>query len=206
MAFYVAFLPLYLLRIVNENTMKRAFLCYLWGMKRETLDGHARDFAKEVITTWGYEKMLSELSALIKGGTDVWLVTASPDFYGNAIGRHLGIDRILATTVNYGDRMPLMPDLPYGNNKGETKVKRLREKEVVPLVGRLVDSAAYSDSTADLPMLAVTKENILVNPNDRLIASVSAEEVRIERFQRPWKTKWKKAYSVVTYLLGLRKV
>lgn len=63
----------------------------------------------------------------------------------------LGFDAVLGTDVALDGRMPLMPELPLGNNKGKVKVERLRNMGVLPESGIREGSIAYSDSAAVFP-------------------------------------------------------
>ena len=102
------------------------------------------------------------------------LASASPEFYVREIGKVLGFDISLGTQVEIRGSVPLFPDLV--NHKGSAKVRRLQH-----VLGpayfdgvKLRDSHGYSDSVADLPMLALCNRVTMVNPCDGLAAKGEA--------------------------------
>ena len=144
---FLACIPLYILRIWDENRMKRAYLMYLWGLPAETVREYGRKFA-EMAQEWIYPELKERLAEYRKKGYLCLMVSASPSFYVKPLGELLGFDEILGTDVLLEERMPAMPKLPNGNNKGAVKVERLRERNVLPEHGVLENAVAYSDSAA----------------------------------------------------------
>ena len=115
--FYLACLPLFFLGIWDETRMKRAFLCYLWRLPPETVLQYGREFA-ELADAWVYPELRERLQRHRNSGDACIMVSASPSFYAEPLGMLLGFDAVLGTDVALDGRMPLMPELPLGNNKG----------------------------------------------------------------------------------------
>ena len=142
---------------------------------------------------WIYPELKERLAGYRKKGYLSLMVSASPSFYVKPLGELLGFDEVLGTDVLLEERMPAMPELPNGNNKGAVKVERLRERNVLPEHGVLENAVAYSDSAADLPMLLSCRRRVLVNPSpalkeDRLDArGVSYPAVPEGRFGKIWR-------------------
>src|SRR5690606_25636658 len=141
--------------LLGAGGMKRVFLSYLWGMNRADLAQHSREFAASVMPAI-YPKLLEDLENHRRAGHLTILASASPEFYVAEIGHELGFDISLGTPVETGNACPFFPDLE--NHKGDAKVERLRE--LLPASyfgedGRLLHSHGYTDSRADLPMLAI---------------------------------------------------
>jgi hypothetical protein len=69
--------------------------------------------------------------------------------------------------------------------------------------GKLQNSHGYSDSTADLPMLALCQKVTVVNPSAALEQLAHAKDWQIVRPPRPWKSKAGFAKRALLLLLGL---
>ncbi len=202
--FYIALLPLYILRLISETTMKRAYLVYLWGLKDSLIQSYAKEFAQEVVQDWSYEEMRKRVEAHLSRGDETWLVTASPSVYAKEIANAFGFTKVLCTEVAQFSSFPLMPNLTFGNNKGSVKVDRLNDMKVIGQNDEIPVSA-YSDSMADMPMLLIADHKVLVNPSERLVTSCGEGDVEVLRFERPWNTPAQKLCLIALYFLGLRK-
>lgn len=198
------FLPLFLLLspfagLLGTTRMKRVFLSYLWRLSPVKLADYSRDFAQSLIPAC-YPGLLQQLERQRGDGHLLILASASPDFYVREIGRALGFDLALGTPVATG---PLFPALE--NHKGAAKVTRL--KELLPAAcfeaGKLRHSHGYSDSRADLPMLALCETVTVVNPPPALAALARESGWEIVRPARPWKSRLGFAVRVLALLTGL---
>lgn len=192
------------LRLLRPVTLKRLFLCYLWGLKRSQVESEARAFAEEDILPILYPEVKKRLEAHRRAGDSCILVSASPDFYTVPIASLLHFDAVLATPVAYGKTMPLMPVIsPPGNNKGANKVLRLRQSGLIPTGVPIPDSVAYTDSRADLPMLDLCEKAVLVNPSARLAEAAGNGEVDILRPALPWASRWGHLLFIVRSLFAI---
>jgi HAD superfamily hydrolase (TIGR01490 family) len=185
-----AFLPVFLAALplagcLGSGGMKRIFLSYLWKMEPETLTQYAREFAASLTPTI-YPELRERLEAHRRAGDILILASASPECYVAEIGRELGFHLTLGTPVEHG---PLFPDLE--NHKGAAKVKRLEKQLPASYFenGRLRGCHGYTDSTADLPMLALCAAATVVNPNATLMARAEASGWQVLRPARPWKSR-----------------
>jgi HAD superfamily hydrolase (TIGR01490 family) len=184
--------------LLGTDRMKRVFLAFLWRMPREELDAHCRDFADSVMPLI-YPEVRAMLEKHRAAGHLLILASASPEGYVREIGARLGFDISLGTPVEHG---PLFPHLT--NHKGAAKVRRL---EAV-LTGRhfsgrnLVHSHGYTDSTADLPMLALCDTATVVNPKPPLETMARANGWTIVRPRRPWHGRLDHAWRSICLLLG----
>ena len=207
--YLMGFAPVAMLRlcgVVPTVTAKRAFLGYLWNMKREKLQEHARHFAEQVVKPWIYPEMLTIIEEHRAAGRTLILNTASPDFYPLEIARVLGFDHCIATQVEPHAKMPFLPSVLGTNNKREAKIAAMKLQ--VPLVAsataeELADSWAYSDSAADLPLLELAGNAVLVHPNLALATIGLAKGWTILRPVRPYTNKWGDFYSSARQALGL---
>ena len=164
---FVPFAPF--AKLIGTEGMKRIFLTYLFGMERKRLEELVSSFVSWLIPEHTYPEIVQLLEEQKKRGHQTVLMTASPAFYGKEVGKALGFDLTIGTDIDLGKRVRLFPDIIGGNNKGENKLTRLKEKypDVLENFGAR-DSAAFSDSHADLPMLRICKEATMVNPTTGL--------------------------------------
>lgn len=196
---FLPFVPL--AKGLGAGPMKRIFLSYLWRMERAEIERHAREFAAGLEF---YPELLAEIERQRAAGRMLILASASPEFYVAEIGKRLGFDLSLGTPVGIGAHSPLFPDLD--NHKGAVKVERLRH--LLPPGwfhdnGALRDSHGYTDSTADLPMLAICERATLVNPSPELTELGERQGWTIVRPARPWKSKFDRLLKLAKFALGI---
>lgn len=186
--FFLPVLGLGLFRIVGTKGMKRVFLSYLWRMRRERLEALVAAFVDKVFMEEMHPELKEEIEKHREAGRVLVLNSASPEFYVRAIGEKLGFDYAHGTRVVVEDGgMPLVPVIEGANNKCEAKIPRM--KAILPEgagdeIVRIADSYAYSDSAADLPLLALAEHPVMVDPNARLREageSAGWEELETER-------------------------
>ena len=168
-------LPMGLLRglhIINTQRMKRAFLAYAWGMKREALQAECEQFVQQEILQVLYPPVLEKLRAHQAAGDTTVLCSASPDWWTQLVGKALGFTHTIGTPTALAERVELMPAIPApGNNKGANKLIRLAA------IGIEHAEIGYTDSAADLPMLSICDKAVLVNPKESLIHQIPGAEV-----------------------------
>lgn len=178
--------------------MKRVFLSYLYGMSPETLDRYSREFAVSLMPSI-YQELRAKLENHRDAGHFLILSSASPEFYVKHIGRELGFDLTLGTPVELG---PIFPELE--NHKGGAKVVKL--EKILPAAyfenGKLRHCHGYTDSTADLPMLALCESATVVNPPPKLTALANECGWEIIRPARPWKSRAGFVGRALVLLLG----
>ncbi len=196
---FLAFLPL--AGLLGAGGMKRVFLSYLWKMEPEILAQYSREFAASLMPAI-YPPLREKLETHRAAGHFLILASASPEFYVSEIGRELGFDLTLGTIVETGR---FFPDLD--NHKGHAKVDRLRK--TLPAAwfenDKLHYCHGYTDSTADLPMLALCSTATVVNPSRRLTEIASESGWEIVCPARPWKSKLGYFVRTLALLTGLGK-
>ncbi len=194
---FLTFLPF--AKFLGTENMKRVFHCFLWKMPPERLAELSREFAEKLMPSI-YPELKASLAEHKAAGHLTILSSASPECYASEVGRLLGFDISLGTVL---ENNLLFPDLT--NHKGENKVIRLRK--LLPasyFIGdKLVSSHGYTDSTADLPMLAICGTATVVNPKVKLEAIALENGWQIIRPKRPWKSAMEKALRILALLLAL---
>ena len=194
------------LRLVSTVTAKRTFMNYLAGMKRETLQAYAKEFAEKTVKSWVYPELIAIIEEHRAAGRTLIMNTASPDFYAQDIARVLGFDHCIATRVEVPEIMPLMPRVIGENNKHAAKIARMKAE--IPAVATasdadLRDSWSYSDSAADLPLLEFAGNAVLVHPNASLAAIGKQRGWQIITPKRPYANRLGDMLCVVRQIFGL---
>jgi phosphoserine phosphatase len=181
--------------------MKRVFHCFLWKMPPERLSELSTEFAQKLQPSI-YSELKEELRKHREAGHLTILTSASPECYAAEVGRLLGFDISLGTVL---ENNLLFPNLT--NHKGANKVTRLRELLPSSYFNRekLVNSHGYTDSTADLPILAICDKATVVNPKASLTALAEINGWPILRPALPWKKPVEKVIRVLALLLALGK-
>ncbi len=194
---FLAFLPL--AGLLGAGRMKRVFLSFLWRMAPEVLARYSREFAASLMPAI-YPELRGKLERHRAAGHLLILASASPEFYVAEIGRELGFDLTLGTPVALG---PFFPNL--FNHKGRAKVARLEQRLPASYFknGTLSHCHGYTDSRADLPMLALCGSATVVNPSPSLAALAEMSGWEIVRPARPWKSRSGFAVRVLALLFGL---
>jgi phosphatidylglycerophosphatase C len=189
-------------KILTTAGMKRIFLSYLWRMPAATLAAHSRAFAASLMPAI-YPELREMLENHRRQGHLLILASASPEFYVAEIGSALGFDLALGTPVATAPICPLFPALQ--NHKGAAKVERIRKR--LPdshfAEGKLLHSQGYTDSRADLPMLALCQSATVVNPAPALATLAHASGWQIIRPARPWRSRAGFACRGLALLTGL---
>ena len=206
---HVFFIPIAVLRackLVRTVTAKRAFMNYLAGMKRDTLSVYAKEFAERCVLPHVYPELLAIIAEHRKTGRVLILNTASPDFYAREIARVLGFDHYIATRLKVPATLPWMPRVIGENNKREAKIAAMRA--AIPEVAlasdeSLRDSWSYSDSVADLPLLEIAGNAVLVHPNAALAAIGKMRGWPVLMPTRPYKNKFGDMLCALRQVLGL---
>jgi len=209
---HAVFLPFALGRVfgvVSTEKAKRAFLSYLWGMKKNDLRRLARDFAHDCVHGWIYPEMQAEILRHKHQGRKLVLNTASPDFYAREIAAMLEFDHCVATAVILPPKVPLLPDLAGPNNKRENKIRAMCEQ--APEVARLTEEErfhcwVYSDSSADLPLLQFAGNRVLIHPMPMLLRHFPQHDVTVLKPRRPYWGRLGSLAAAVLQVLGCHRV
>lgn len=213
---------LYVMRLIGRRGLKRAFLSVLWRMRREDVERIAAEFADTLIPQILYPEVLKELEKCRAQGMHTVLNTASPEFYVSRIASRCGFDESIGTRVRLDAVMPVLPWIEGENNRDIEKIVRMEHlnaaaaraaasdarlrKAPAAFVAEPFAEAAFTDSSADLPLLACARRKVLVNPSKKLEARGKAENWEILRPERPYSGTLEKYVRLCLCLLGLLKL
>lgn len=209
MAYLLGVAPVAVLRLCRlapTVLVKRTFMNFLWGMKRERLQELAREFADAEVKRWVYPELRAAIEAHRAAGRTLILNTASPDFYPHEIARMLGFDHCIASRVEVEAVMRFMPRVIGANNKREQKIARMKSE--IPAVAQaseeeLRESWSYSDSKADLPLLEFAGHGVLIHPSAELEAIGKERGWDVIRPKRPYESKAGDMWCVARQAMGV---
>lgn len=154
---------MYALRIYDERKVKEKFLKFIDGIKEQDLAKLVKNFYHEKLKTILYEDALDMMKKLKNEGYDIYLISASPEFYINEFYNIKEVDKIIGTKFNFNNGI-FIRKMEGENCKGEEKVRRL--KEVLKNEKIEVDfkeSYMFSDSLSDKPLLDLVGKPYLIN-------------------------------------------
>lgn len=199
----IPFLPF--TKLLGAEGMKRVFLNYLALMDAVTLDRYAREFVDEIFPSEMYAEVLEIVREHKQAGRLAILNSASPEVWVKYLAQKMEFDHYYGTRVEISERVRFFPDIIGGNNKGATKIGRMKphfpsdwnDGEV------LENSYGYSDSHADIPMLDICEHNTMVNPTEKLLEYGEPKGWKTITPNRPTKGKISFAIACCKQALGL---
>ena len=154
---------MYAIKLYDEKKVKEKFLKFIDRIKEEELAKLVKKFYEEKLKTIVYEDAINMMRKLKKEGYDIYLISASPEFYINEFYNIKEVDKIIGTKFNFTDGI-FTRKMSGKNCKGEEKVRRLKEvlkKEKIEVDFK--ESYMFSDSLSDKPLLDLVGKPYLIN-------------------------------------------
>ncbi|MBE6086928.1 MAG: HAD-IB family hydrolase [Clostridium beijerinckii] len=154
---------MYAIGIYDERKVKETFLRFIDGIKEEELAELVKEFYDERLKKILYDDALKMMKKLKNEGYDIYLISASPEFYVNEFYNIKEVDRVIGTKFGF-ENGTFVRKMVGNNCKGEEKVRRL--KEVLKDEKIEVDfkeSYMFSDSLSDKPLLDLVGKPYLIN-------------------------------------------
>lgn len=154
---------MYKLKIYDERKVKEKFLKFIDGIKEKDLAKLVKNFYNFKLKTILYEDALNMIKKLKNEGYDIYLISASPEFYVNEFYNIKEVDKIIGTRFNFVNGI-FMRTMEGNNCKGEEKVRRLKEflkEEKIEVDFK--ESYMFSDSLSDKPLLELVGKPYLIN-------------------------------------------
>jgi HAD superfamily hydrolase (TIGR01490 family) len=150
----------------DMQSIRESALSFIAGHRVEDLRVVAEEVFEEVLAEkiWPGTRALAQIH--LDAGQRVWLVTATPVEVATIIAKRLGLTGALGTVAESKDGVytgKLVGDVLHGPAKAEA-VKALATLEGLDLAR----SAAYSDSSNDIPLLSLVGHPCAVNPDTAL--------------------------------------
>lgn len=167
---FIKFIPrsimsgiLYSLKIYDAGKAKQSFIKFLEGVHEEEMKTLVKEFYEERLSKILYKDAIDTIKKLKNQGCKVYLISASPEIYLNELYNIKEVDKIIGTKLKKKDGI-YKSAIEGENNKGEEKVRRLREflkKENIEV--DFENSYMFSDSLSDLPLLKLVGNAYLIN-------------------------------------------
>ena len=154
---------MYAIGIYDERKVKETFLRFIDGIKEEELAELVKEFYDERLKNILYDDALEMMKKLKNEGYDIYLISASPEFYVNEFYNIKEVDKVIGTKFGF-ENGTFVRKMVGNNCKGEEKVRRL--KEVLKDEKIEVDfkeSYMFSDSLSDKPLLDLVGKPYLIN-------------------------------------------
>ena len=152
---------------LSNDALKAAFLCaILKGATREEIERHSVPFAEKCARRMIKPAALKRIDWHRARRHRLILASASVDLYVPLIAALLGFDEAVCTHVAWAEGR-LTGELNGPNLRGVAKLRAVRE-----LIARHSDQPiifAYSDSYADLPLLAYADRGVAIDPDRMLL-------------------------------------
>lgn len=154
---------MYAIGIYDERKVKETFLRFIDGIKEEELAELVKEFYDGRLKNILYDDALKMIKKLKNEGYDIYLISASPEFYVNEFYNIKEVDKVIGTKFGF-ENGTFVRKMVGNNCKGEEKVRRL--KEVLKDEKIEVDfkeSYMFSDSLSDKPLLDLVGKPYLIN-------------------------------------------
>jgi HAD superfamily hydrolase (TIGR01490 family) len=154
---------MYAIGIYDERKVKETFLRFIDGIKEEELAELVKEFYDERLKNILYDDALKMMKKLKNEGYDIYLISASPEFYVNEFYNIKEVDKVIGTKFGF-ENGTFVRKMVGNNCKGEEKVRRLNEilkDEKIEVDFK--ESHMFSDSLSDKPLLDLVGKPYLIN-------------------------------------------
>ncbi len=148
------------------------------GWARADVDAIVADALETVVDPIIYDEAMDLIDEHRQAGRRVVIVSASPSELVRPLGRHLGVEDVIASEAAIDENGRYTGELAFfctGREKADA-VRLFATRDQIDLER----SYAYSDAFTDVPMLELVGHPVAVNP-DRALARVATE--------RGWETR-----------------
>lgn len=212
--FFIPAIALYATGLLQAITLKQAYSSILARLTRSEVLELSATFAR-ALRAHLFAEVLQEVESLKENGTVLFLNSASPQFYIEAIANELGFQHAIGTPFILPDRMPFFLKAGGPNNKSRLKLQYMRA--VVPELKHydsckttdipvLPDSSAYSDSSTDLPLLQLAQDKYVIHPGRNLKAIAQKSDWTIWQPTRPYSSRLGQALLILRQMLGFYRI
>lgn len=154
---------MYLINVYDEKKVKETFLKFIDKIKEEDLSALVKNFYNDRLKNILYKDAVDMMKKLKNEGYDIYLISASPEFYVKEFYAIKEVDKIIGTKFKF-DNGVFSRKMDGENCKGQEKVKRLKSylKENNIAVN-FKESYMFSDSLSDKPLLDLVGKPYLIN-------------------------------------------
>ena len=154
---------MYVIKFYDEKKVKEAFLKFIDNIKEEDLAILVKNFYNDRLKNILYKDALDMMKDLKSKGYDIYLISASPEFYVNEFYAIEEVDKVIGTRFKF-ENGTFMRKMDGENCKGEEKVKRLKSYlDENNIEVDFKESYMFSDSLSDKPLLDMVGKPYLIN-------------------------------------------
>lgn len=154
---------MFVMGIYDEKKVKETFLKFLHGTDEENFRRIIKEYYENRLSKILYEDGIKMLRKLKNEGYDVYLISASPEFYLMELYAIKEVDVIIGTKFSIKDGK-FERRMEGANCKGEEKVRRLKEYlDENNIEVDFEESYMFSDSLSDKPLLDLVGKPYLIN-------------------------------------------
>ncbi|PHR23978.1 MAG: HAD-IB family hydrolase [Desulfotalea sp.] len=164
--YILLFLVLRKLRIISLHTFKEHALIGLRGKTKNEIKLIGVEFFQNHLQKTIREHALLRIRKHQRNNESIYIVSASPDIYLQAISQHLNCDGYICSKLHY-KRFKFSGTLSGKDCIGAEKKQRVEQLANTLLID-LKNSSAYSDHEADLPFLETVGNIFAISPSRRL--------------------------------------
>ncbi len=150
----------------NVDAVRRRALSLIEGHSVAEMLAVAEEVYEQVLAHRIFPGARELIRSHLDAGDQVWIITAAPREVGELVARRLGLTGALGTVAENRDGVytgKLDGDMMHGRHKA-AGVREIAERENLDLSR----SAAYGDSSHDIPMLRSVGHPCAINPDPRL--------------------------------------
>lgn len=154
---------MYLLKFYDEKKVKETFLKFIDNIHEKDLALLVKNFYDDRLQNILYKDALNMMKDLKNKGYDIYLISASPEFYVNEFYAIKEVDKIIGTKFKFENGV-FLREMDGCNCKGEEKVKRLKSYlSENNIEVDFKESYMFSDSLSDKPLLDLVGKPYLIN-------------------------------------------
>ena len=154
---------MYQIKVYDEKRVKECFLKFIENIDEVELAKLTKEFYDQRLTTILYKDALDMIKDLKGKGYDIYLISASPEFYVNEFYAIEEVDKVIGTRFKF-ENGTFMRKMDGENCKGEEKVKRLKSYlDENNIEVDFKESYMFSDSLSDKPLLDMVGKPYLIN-------------------------------------------
>lgn len=157
------------------------------GLSEDRLAMLGESLFEKVLASKLYDGVQELLEADRAVGHVQVLLTGALDFVAGPVARHLGIETVVASRLEFGKNGLATGNLRPPVMAGPEKASWIREFARATGVD-LERSVAYADDAADLPMLSMVGRPVAVNPDRSLLATARSHGWPVLHIDAPPRT------------------
>ena len=154
---------MYLMKFYDEKKVKETFLKFIDKIEEKDLALLVKNFYNDRLQNILYKDALNMMKDLKSKGYDIYLISASPEFYVNEFYAIKEVDKIFGIKFKF-ENGAFLRQMDGENCKGEEKVKRLKSYlDENNIEVDFKESYMFSDSLSDKPLLDMVGKPYLIN-------------------------------------------